>query len=194
LLDGDGAFINAPDIEIAENGTATLEGWFRFRSFAMDNLANMGLFSGIYQNAFTNGLYFSGTTANFEVSALLRLNTWHHIAISWDGDSSTAIAYIDGRPVLPTLQGQVKNVSAIDGLNIGRRGGYLGGLVGTATGTFDGDVDEVRVWSRVLSHDEVLASYNANKSRLRFVAPEGAGAKAQGVVIGANAANSQVTP
>ena len=64
-LDGDGSFIHFPDIEIPENGTATFEGWFRFRSFAMDNVVNMGLISGLYQNSDNNRLYFTRTNENF---------------------------------------------------------------------------------------------------------------------------------
>jgi hypothetical protein len=188
-LDGSGDFINMPDIEIPENGTATVEGWFRFRSFAMDNQINMALFSGVYQHQSNNRLYFVGTNDQFIVASMLQLDTWHHIAVSWDGDAGTAVAYIDGQRVRVNTQGAIDEINAIDGLNIGRSVGYFGGFISAATDTFDGDVDEVRVWNRVLSEAEIQASYNANLSGKRFAFPHAGKAAPEYSLIGANAAD-----
>ncbi|MEJ2140339.1 MAG: LamG domain-containing protein [Gammaproteobacteria bacterium] len=188
-LDGDGSFINMPDIDIGENGTATVEGWFRFKSFAMDNLSNMGIFSGVYQHASNNHFYFARTNESFEVAGALQRDTWHHIALTWDGDTSGAVLYVDGQPVRVNVQKQIEPILAVDGLTVGRSGGYFGGLVGAASNTFDGDVDEIRAWNRVLSAEEIMASYAASKSRLQFSYPVPKGSKPQWKVLGANAAD-----
>jgi hypothetical protein len=188
-LDGDGSFINIPDIDIVENGTATVEGWFRFKSFAMDNLSNMGIFSGVYQHATNNHFYFARTNELFEVAGALQRDTWHHIALTWDGDTATAVLYLDGQPVRINVQRKIEPILSVDGLNIGRSGGYFGGLVGPASNTFDGDVDEIRAWNRVLSAEEVMASYEASKSRLQFSYPVPKDSKPQWKVLGANAAD-----
>lgn len=193
LLDGEGAFINMPDVEIEENGAGTIEGWFRFNSFAMDNLVNRGIFTGLYQHSATNNFYISGTNRYFLVGSMLTLDTWHHIALTWDGDEATALLYIDGKQV-PLVIGRDKigAMAEVSGLNIGRKYEYLGGLVGPATDTFDGKVDEVRVWRRALSHAEIMASYDAHQSGLRFVLPSAGAAVPKLRLIGANAADQIV--
>jgi hypothetical protein len=191
-LDGDGSFISFPDIEIKENAKATIEGWFRFHSFAMDELQSMGLFSGFYQHGDNNHLYFSGTNENFRAAYLLSRNAWHHIALSWDGDTVSAKLYIDGQAVPVSIQGDAENIDAIDGLNIGRSSGYFGGLIGSVKNTFDGDVDEIRVWSRVLSAAEIKASYRGGQERQEFRIENPAGANADWAVIGANGADQYV--
>jgi hypothetical protein len=188
-LDGDGSFIYMPDINITEKRAATIEGWFRFRSFAMDNLSGMGVFSGIYQHPANNNLYFSGTNENFKVGSMLRLNTWHHIALIRNGDTTNSVVYIDGQRVRLTVQGEVEDIANISGLSVGRHAGYFGGLVGPATNTFDGDVDEIRVWNRVLSDAEIQASYNADRSGMRFAFPLNEELKPEYSLIGANAAD-----
>ena len=191
-LDGDGAFLSMPDINVAENGSATIEGWFKFRSFAMDNLVSMGLFSGLYQHGSNNHFYFARTNEYFLVGSLLQLDTWHHIALIRDGDTTNAAIYIDGQRVRVTVLGEVEELPSIDGLTIGRHVGYFGGLVSAASNTFDGDVDEIRVWNRVLSDAEIQASYNAGRSDLRFTFPAAADGMPDFSLIGANAADQMV--
>ncbi len=188
-LGGDGSFIYMPDINITEKGVATIEGWFRFRSFAMDNLIRMGVFSGIYQHPSNNNLYFSGTNESFVVGSMLQLNTWHHIALIRNGDTTNAVVYIDGQRVPVKVQGEVEDIASIDGLSVGRHTGFFGGLVSFGTNTFDGDVDEIRVWNRVLSDAEIQASYNADRSGMRFVFPLNKELKPEFSLIGANAAD-----
>ncbi|MGI9290453.1 MAG: LamG domain-containing protein [Gammaproteobacteria bacterium] len=189
-LPGNGSLVYFPDIEIPENGTATIEGWYRFRSFAMDEVQNTGLFTGLYQHGDSNHLYFSRTNDFFETGSLLSRNTWHHIVISWDGDVSTAMCFIDGNKVNVTVQRDAEEIVEIDGLTIGRSSNYLGGLIGSATNTFDGDIDEIRVWNRVLTEDEVQISYRTGRERLLLDIRQGADKDWK--VIGANAADEQI--
>ena len=190
-LDGAGSFVNFPDVEIVENGSGTVEGWFRFNSFAMDNLVSMGVFSGVYQHTANNHFYFRQSNEHFEIGSLLRVNTWHHIVLTWNGDSATALIYVDGQMVRPTVQGKAEEILSIDGLSIGRHAGYLGGLVGAATNTFDGSIDEIRVWNRPISGAEVQASYRAS-AKASFAFPKPAKGQGDWTVLGANAANKQV--
>ena len=128
-LNGSGAYVSANDIAIAQNGRATIEGWFRFRSFAMDNKSRMGLFSGLYQHDRNNHFYFEGTNDHFAAASFLQLDVWHHIALTWDGDAATAFLYIDGRQLAPIIQGAVEDVPAIDGLRIGDHTNFIGKLM-----------------------------------------------------------------
>jgi hypothetical protein len=191
-LNGSGAYVNANTIAVAKNGRATIEGWFRFRSFAMDNKVVMGIFSGMYQHDVNNYFYFEGTNDYFAAASLLQLDAWHHIALTWNGDAATAYLYIDGRQLPPVIQGTVEDVPAIDGLRIGDHVNFLGKLLARSNGTFDGDIDEVRVWNRVLSPQEIQASYDANSNRLRVVFPAASGLKSDWSIIGANAADEML--
>ncbi|MCP3999468.1 MAG: LamG domain-containing protein [Gammaproteobacteria bacterium] len=191
-LKGDGGFVSLPDIEIAENGTVTVEGWFRFHSFAEDKAQSMGLFSGFYQHGDNNYFYFSGTNDRFPAGPLLTKNIWHHIAVIWSGDVATAKMYVDGRLVPITIQGEPEEIREIDGLNIGRSVGYFGGLISAVKNTFNGDIDEIRVWSRVLSEAEVKASYNSGQGSHVFRMKNQSGAEPDWTMIGANAADEYI--
>jgi len=77
-------------------------------------------------------------------------------------------------------------------LNIGRSSGYFGGLISSVRNTFDGDVDEVRVWSRVLNAAEIRASYRGGQGRQELHIKNSARADASWVMIGANGADQYV--
>lgn len=166
-LDGTGDIVAIGDIEIPENGTATIEGWFRFDSFAMDEKTNLGIFTGLYQHAASNYFYFARTNDFFFVSDRLEKGVWHHLALTYSGDAATAMFYIDGRPVPVTIQGSVEAVPAISGLSVGRSSSYLGRFLGGAKGTFKGAIGDLRVWSRVLAADEIRAAWEAGRSGRR---------------------------
>jgi hypothetical protein len=155
----------------------------------MDNLISMGIFSGVYQHGSNNHFYFSGTNEFFPVGSMLHLNTWHHIALIRNGDTTNSVIYIDGQRVRLTVLGEVEDIANINGLSVGRHAGYFGGLVSPATNTFDGDVDEIRVWNRVLSDAEIQASYNADRSGMRFAFPLNKEVAPEFSLIGANAAD-----
>lgn len=75
------------------------------------------------------------------------LNEWHHVAVSYDGSrlAEGVKVYIDGQPAttIPLLDELNQTFQAKESLRIGRAGGN--------DGQFDGLVDDVRVYSRVLT-------------------------------------------
>src|SRR5690606_18293696 len=73
---------------------------------------------------------------------------WHHVAITFDG--ITINQYIDG--VLDYSQPNNYNTNGFD-LNIGRRINQNGEW-------FDGNIDEVVIWNRALSQQEILQRQN----------------------------------
>jgi hypothetical protein len=193
-LAGDGEFVLTRGIEIPENGTATIEGWFWFGNFAMELREQIGLFSGMYQHPANNHFYFTGTNDHYPVSSLLRLRTWHHIVLSWDGDVLSSRMYIDGQPVYMKLLRDAEDIGALDGVAIGSGKAYLGGLIKLVSGTFPGRIDEFRVWGRVLSASEVSASYSAGRNaKLQLTVPVERGSTHEWSVIGANVADQMLT-
>ena len=81
---------------------------------------------------------------------------WHHLAIAWGGDTSTAQLWIDGKALPINVQGEPEEIMALDDFVIGKSYGYFGGTV-----------DELRVWGRVMSEHEVRAAYDIQRYDLQ---------------------------
>ena len=80
----------------------------------------------------------------------LSVGQWHHIV--WVKDGTSAYVYIDGV--------QTGTMDAPTTLGTSGGGNYLGGS-GPAQ-MWDGTIDSVRMYSRALSADEVIANYNSS--------------------------------
>ena len=105
-------------------------------------------------------IQFAGDHFGAEVSRFsakpLTLNTWHHVAGTWDGDRSSTHAhlYVNGVPA----DGEGR-----DGAGALREGSSPMLCIGnrrTMDRGFDGLIDEVRVYNRVLSASEILSLVN----------------------------------
>lgn len=75
----------------------------------------------------------------------LALNTWYYIAVTYDAATTTMNLYKNG-VLISTNTG----IAAFNGGNALRIGAYT-----PAANLFQGTLDEVRVWSRVLSQTEI---------------------------------------
>jgi hypothetical protein len=90
----------------------------------------------------------------------LASNTWYHVTVTWGGSftSTNFSLYIDGQKK-DTTTSEAGTVNSFDHsdrpMEIGRELGQSG-----YTGYFDGSVDEVGIWSRALSSNEVFNLYN----------------------------------
>jgi len=80
----------------------------------------------------------------------LTLNRWHHLAMTYDGTDLKV--YLNGRPVAAKTVNK-KRTPGKTPLNIGRRQDGFNCL--------EGLIDEVRMYNRALSADEVKANYHA---------------------------------
>ncbi|MDG1949276.1 MAG: LamG domain-containing protein, partial [bacterium] len=89
-----------------------------------------------------------------DVSGLMAVNQWHHLAMVADG--GTATFYLDGvaRDTLSYTQNSANNPSA----NL-----YIGGVSnsGSAQDFMNASIDEFAVWDTALDGDAVKALYNA---------------------------------
>ena len=88
-----------------------------------------------------------------ETAQPLKLNRWYHVVASYDGSrlaDGTAI-YVNGKPWKLTY--------VVDGLNqpFGVKAPIRIGAVGNAPDRFRGDIDEVRIYDRKLTRQEVAA-------------------------------------
>jgi hypothetical protein len=155
-LNGVDQYAEVGDLGVPDNGRATVEGWFRFDQLAVDQGSSAGLFEGVYMHPVNDHIYFQGTNDWFRSSSHITPGAWHHVAIAWDGDTSTAQLWIDGEALPINVQGDPEEIAALDDFSIGTSSGYFGGTV-----------DELRVWGRVLSQDEVRAAYNVRRYGLQ---------------------------
>lgn len=99
----------------------------------------------------------SGNQDSLSVTWLPTINTWYHIAVTWDASASTAKFYING-----AQQGadQVGVQTSIHNNGVPFRIGSLGGTTGgSASQPFMGDIDDVRIWNTVRTTAQILANY-----------------------------------
>ncbi len=94
-----------------------------------------------------------GNVSSLTSNSAILANAWTHVAATYNG--SEARLYING-----TLEGRVAgNGGAIgastDDIRIGQFHDEIG--------AWDGKLDEVRLWKRALSEQEIRASYNASR-------------------------------
>ncbi len=88
----------------------------------------------------------------FVESGTLATNAWHHVAFTWDGtvgDALGATLYINGAEADTTTSGNIVNPTNWGTFRIGRQG----------TADFNGRIDEVAVYRKSLTLEEVTADY-----------------------------------
>jgi hypothetical protein len=90
-----------------------------------------------------------GVAASGQSTTLLALNTWQMVTITLDGTSHNLIFYINGTPAGTVSFNQ----------NFTGASNFIASGTGMTTPT--GTIDEVGVWLKVLSTDEITALYRA---------------------------------
>jgi hypothetical protein len=80
---------------------------------------------------------------------------WHHLTASWSPNS--ADLYLDGRLVAWERQSREMLQGALPELQMG------GGLPENGFSSFAGDLDEIALWDRVLSHAEIEQQFRSAK-------------------------------
>jgi chitodextrinase len=98
----------------------------------------------------TAGGTFSGQLSYFAASSLMTLNSWNHVAFTWDG--SIMRLYVNGVAAATQNRGGTLQ-STTTPLRIGGNSPY-GEM-------FQGRIDEVRIYNRALTQTEVLSDMNS---------------------------------
>jgi hypothetical protein len=98
--------------------------------------------------------------------ATVPLNEWSHIAVVFDRDGNMT-RYLNG-----VQTGTQDNISANDGFSVDHPHNFcIGARDGTGTCNerlFDGSVDEVRIYERVLTASEINTLYKAGESKINM--------------------------
>ncbi len=107
----------------------------------------------------TNTLRFWGYNSSNQViwspqpQDQLTTGTWHHIVATMDWDNKLGSFYIDGTAIQENVA--ISGTAPASGTHL-----FLGGENGTQYSIFDGDMDDMRVYNRILSSTEIGQLYN----------------------------------
>jgi len=182
-FDGSNDFVDLGDKAEFEGMKAiTIETWAKFDSLpsngAIDWHNNFSIVDKFWDGtdrAFTVSAYYNTDKFAFNVSTdtannndgqaysdnNVVVNHWYHIAAVWDSEDDTTRLYVDGVPQTSTGSKAGNNVRTNSSpLSIGRDW-----YNNSPTNYFDGIIDDVRIYSRAKSADEIYADYNAQKHK-----------------------------
>jgi hypothetical protein len=153
---------------LVPSSTLTVSAWVYLASNNGETIVskgNLGTYGGPYAFAInvTNGLSFyssNGSSAGWAgVNWTPSLNTWYHVAVTFNAGSVTF--YVNG-----VQQGTTQS-AVVSSLNQSDTNSFFAGAYSTSGGTtanaafFDGKMDEVGIWYRVLSGSEISPLYNS---------------------------------
>ena len=144
------------DLDLSTNGTISMwiypkgdivnyqnlisnNGGTNFQVYLLDNSLNVGYYSGGGQ-----GLVDTGIAVTVEA--------WNYIAVTVDASTGNALLYVNG------------NIESTDTFSFGASSVqtiYLGAISSEGSKVFNGTIDEVQVWNRALTPEEINASYNS---------------------------------
>jgi hypothetical protein len=113
---------------------------------------------GIHQNKVYYGMWKGGSQTYFDNAGTLVNGQWHFIACRWDG--TTMRVFVDGQMTASSASLAAPSDTSTDPLYIGEYGGVSNGFTGT--------IDEVRLYNRSLTADQILLLYQNRTDVIHF--------------------------
>ncbi|MBO9203397.1 T9SS type A sorting domain-containing protein [Niastella sp. MAH-29] len=155
-FDGNNDYVNCPGLSLA-NTSFSIEFWAQrqggignYQYIMSQGTATTDQFVGILFRVTTNVLSFSFWGDDLDaVTAISDLN-WHHYACTYDATTKLQSIYIDG--VLDASRTATANTSSTGTCYIGGNGG--------SSQTFNGNLDEFRVYNYALTATEISSRKN----------------------------------
>jgi hypothetical protein len=168
---------DSPDLEIGTNDQ-TACAWIRHPTSQQDSYS--GVFYGsIYGRGHLTeddgfGIYLYNDVPTVGISNeggdeyIIKSNVdtkdglWHHVCASADRDVNMSI-YVDG------IKKNTTNISSLDGFNLWESTNILIGSRDHSSGAafdFKGQIDQVQVWNKTLSSEQILELYNGSRTKL----------------------------
>lgn len=119
-----------------------------------DTAPNDGFYFGFIGSKVWNIVDAGASAGNTQSTTSLSTNQWYHIASTWAGGN--ILVYVNGADDNGSPTSLAGTLSITDAAAVG---------VNTSSGTdfFDGDLDDVRIYSTALTAAEILAIYNNTK-------------------------------
>lgn len=173
-FDGSNDYVTIPDTASLRPTSLTLEGWFSFSSTG----GNQVLFTkpvGTFYNSFLiwlkNGTLEgdvgdgAGGGNGVGVPFTPVAGRWYHVAFTFDINAQRAALYLDGALIGTTV---MSGTIVYDTHPV-----LLGADIdfGSATGFFNGRIDEAAIYNRALGAAEIAAIYNAGSAGKTIAAP-----------------------
>lgn len=153
-FDGVNDYVNCGNI--LPTSSYTKEAWIYVKSLStQNNIISGGDSDGLHAFWIPNssGKLSAGHNGDWfavEDSVPISINTWHHVAVTYDAATTTLKLYKDGGLISTNT-----DVDPVDGGNIVRLGAF-----NNAANSFTGTMDEVRIWNRALSPVEIANTMN----------------------------------
>ncbi|MCD6229962.1 MAG: DUF2341 domain-containing protein, partial [Candidatus Diapherotrites archaeon] len=165
-------FDGADDYIVAGNdgsldaaGEITVEAWVKFEDLTnsyyvvVDKRGGAGVYEFYWEKASTNLRFSLGGVAISSTEFTPELGQWYHIvALGVVGQSGKGKMYVNGADVTLDAGGVPSPVTG-GNFTIGAYGGGAGEF-------FNGTIDEVKIYNRVLSQAEIQERFDAEKARL----------------------------
>ena len=158
-LDGKGGYMELPGGVFADLTNATVECWVNFAELNSGRFLSYGHpFSDFFVGNGDDGAHLraslnltgrGGTEASVTVPGILRTGQWFHLAVTLDGASLQL--YLNGMRVAA-----VATTNTLAG--IGPAGSFWFGRMNGDLAFYHGQIDEVRVWNRVRTPQEIDAN------------------------------------
>lgn len=136
------------------------------------------LMIGDYNNWVVSIMEDEGNRSNQFSGVSSADGTWHHIAVTWESTTGETRFYDNGREVWRVIRAKGKKIPSGGSLIIGREQDCLGGCFDSASGAvgdvsdsplqeygsqdFFGLIDELRIWKRVRSADEIRGAMKSH--------------------------------
>ena len=162
-FNGSDEYISAGNpTELQFTSDFSLSGWFKSSSatnqriVSKDDGTNRSYLVQLQSNGVVRGTIFqSGSGKNNDSSSGFADGNWHHFVFTYEHGVGTKLYMDNGTPTFNgNATGPLDNDPSI--FTIGTRGDGLN--------YFNGDIDEVAAWNRVLSADDVQTIYNATNN------------------------------
>jgi len=152
-FDGNGDYLVCSGLSVPENGTASIEAWVNMRELASEDSTAKHLFTNLlYQHPANNYFYVQATNDYFSWAP--SKNTWYHIVLTYNNQTTSAKLYHNGVATSISLQGAYHVMPVWSG-NIGHSSGNY---------AINGTLDEVAVYNRELTAAEVVQHYAAGRA------------------------------
>ena len=176
--------VSSNSLNVGLGGGLTIEGWINPTSVANAaplaeyervlgsfNVADLGVH--FYLSILPTGISPGNVYANLVDSSggqhplgsgpnVVSAGAWQHVALTYDKASGLAAIYVNGAAILRTNLGSFTPQTSFTNLLLGARTYY--GSVSSPTDKFPGQMDEMSLYNRALSSNEIAAIYLAGSA------------------------------
>jgi hypothetical protein len=167
IFDGVDDYINISNSnELNLQGKLTLSAWIKTGSSATTRIINKQNQTGntdVYLLANVGGKLYGriNQAGSITGSTFINDSNWHLLVFTYDGNYLNA--YLDGRIDATPVAYNSNPLSSSGALYIGAFNG------GSMTNFWNGSIDQVQIWNRALSADEVLNLYNGTRNNSAYI-------------------------